>query len=127
MHGTGPPQLFVYYQPPQKINEQGEVISLEKRHEEFFVTDGDGIKLFGKGVYFLRCLPPGQAINDKNTHDAEVLFGEISENSVVQLNTLMNNIYKPLIDKLTPEDWGVCDAEQKRDFTQVFEKFAREL
>jgi hypothetical protein len=29
----------------------------------------------------------------------------------VQLNTLMNNIYKPLIDKLTPEDWGVCDAE----------------
>lgn len=62
-------------------------------------------------MYFLRCLPPGQAINDKNTHDAEVLFGEISENSVVQLNTLMNNIYKPLIDKLTPEDWGVCDAE----------------
>jgi len=39
----------------------------------------------------------------------------------------MNSIYKPLIEKLPTEDWGVCDPEQKRDFTVVFEKFAREL
>ena len=39
MNGTGPPQLFVYYQPPQKIMENGEVKILNAR-DEFTVTDG---------------------------------------------------------------------------------------
>jgi len=39
----------------------------------------------------------------------------------------MNNVYKPLMDKVTQEEWGVCEAEQKRDFSVVFEKFGREL
>jgi len=64
MNGTGPPQLFVYHQPEQKIMESGEV-KATSTHADFFVTDGDGIKLLGKGVYFLRCLPAGQAVNDK--------------------------------------------------------------
>jgi len=88
---------------------------------------GDGIKLNGKGVYFLRCLPAGQAINDKNSYDSEVLFGEVSEHSVLSLNALLNSVYKPLIDKVTPEEWGICEVEQKRDFSSVFEKFGREL
>jgi uncharacterized protein YpbB len=78
-------------------------------------------------VYFLRCLPAGQAINEKNSYDSEVLFGEVSDNSVISLNAMMNNIYKPLIDKVTPEEWGVVETEQKRDFSIVFEKFGREL
>ena len=89
LNGTGPPQLFVYYQPPQKIMENGEVKVLNAR-DEFTVTDGDGIKLLGKGVYFLRCLPAGQAVNDKNAYDSEVLFGEVSDNSVLSLNAMMN-------------------------------------
>jgi dynein heavy chain len=39
----------------------------------------------------------------------------------------MNSVYKPLIDKVTTEEWGVCEGEQKRDFSAVFEKFGREL
>jgi hypothetical protein len=31
------------------------------------------------------------------------------------------------MDKITPEEWGVCETEQKRDFSTVFEKFGREL
>jgi len=89
MNGTGSPQLFVYYQPPQKINEAGEVQNIG-HHPDFFVTNGDGIKLNGKGAYFLRCLPPGVAINEKNGYDPEVLFGEVSDNSVCSLNAIMN-------------------------------------
>jgi hypothetical protein len=32
-----------------------------------------------------------------------------------------------MIDRMSVEDWGVCDAEAKREFTVVFEKFSREL
>lgn len=55
------------------------------------------------------------------------MFGEISENTIHTLNTIINAIYKPLVDKLENSDWGVCEEEQKKEFTQVFEKFATEL
>jgi hypothetical protein len=32
-----------------------------------------------------------------------------------------------MIDRMSTDDWGVCDAEAKREFTVVFEKFSREL
>ena len=56
-----------------------------------------------------------------------MLFGEISENSITSLNLIVNQIYKPLVDRLAPDDWGKCEEEQKKEFTQVFEKFALEL
>ena len=39
MAGQGSPQLFVYYQPPQRVTDSGEVQTLNA-HDEFFVTDG---------------------------------------------------------------------------------------
>lgn len=85
------------------------------------------MKLRGKGVYFIRCTPPGKKISPSGTNDSEVLFGEISENTVTTLNTLINNIYKPMIDKLDASDWGVCESDQKKEFLTTFDKFAKEL
>jgi hypothetical protein len=39
MNGTGPPQLFVYYQPPQRMNDSGEIVNTSD-HYQMFVTDG---------------------------------------------------------------------------------------
>lgn len=36
-------------------------------------------------------------------------------------------MFKPLVDRLDPQDWGVCEEEQKKEFGQVFDKFAIEL
>ena len=126
MSGAGDPQLFVYYQPPQKANDQGEVVSVGTQCE-FFVTGGDDMRLTHKGVYFLRTLQPGQPIKESVGYDQEVLFGELSPESVSTLNTLMNSIYKPLVDKLSSADWGVCQNDQRHDFNIVFDKFSREL
>jgi hypothetical protein len=73
---------------------------------------GEKIKLKGKGVYFMRCVPPGKPITASGTNDNEVLFGEISEHTVFSLNIIINNIYKPLVDKLDTSDWGACEQEQ---------------
>jgi len=80
MKGTGPAHLFVYYQMPYTINENGEVEDLKGAHKPIFVlSDGEKEKLRGKGIYFVRCTPPGKAINSQGQNDNEVLFGEISD------------------------------------------------
>lgn len=76
----------------------------------------------------MRCtVPPGKPITTTATNDNEVLFGEISEHTVFTLNTIVNNVYKPLVDKLDNNDWGACEAEQKKEFMQTFDRFAKEV
>lgn len=93
---------------------------------EFFVTDGEKIKLKGKGVYFVRT-SVNEAINPTAQNDNQVLFGEISESTVNSLNTIINQVYKPMVSHLPDAEWGVCEAEQKKEFLSVFDKFANEL
>ena len=78
-------------------------------------------------MYFLRTTPAGKGINPAKGDDNEVLFGEISDKAVPALNTLINNIYKPLVDKMAVEDWKVCEPEQKREFMATFEKFSKDI
>ena len=75
----------------------------------------------------MRCTPPGKPISQNGTNDNEVLFGEINEHTVFTLNTVVNNIYKPLIDKLEGADWGSCEPDQKKEFMQTFDRFAKEV
>lgn len=113
LKGTGPAHIFFYYQKPYKLNEQtGEIVEIAGSSDQFFVTDGEKEKIKGKGVYFMRCtVPAGKPITTSGTNDNEVLFGEISEHTVFTLNTIVNNIYKPLVNKLDVSDWGSCEAE----------------
>lgn len=75
----------------------------------------------------MRCTPPGKPINAAGTNDNEVLFGEINEHTVFTLNTIVNNVYKPLVDRLEGNDWGACEPDQKREFMQTFDRFAKEV
>jgi len=124
--GVGPVRILVYYQTQYKITDSGEIKDYGG-HKEFFVTDGEKIKLKGKGLYFLRCTDPGKAINPNNANDSEVLFGEISEHSVTSLNVIINQVYKPLIDRLDNNDWELCNEEQQKEFVGVFDSFSDEL
>lgn len=113
---------------PYTINEAGEVEDVKGAHKpQFYVTDGEKEKLRGKGVYFMRCTPAGKGVNPTGQNDNEVLFGEISEHTVITLNTMVNNVYKPLIDKLEPADWGVVEVDHQREFLHTFDKFAKEV
>ena len=87
--GNGPARIFVYYQTPYKITESGELVDTGG-HKEFQVTDGEKVKLKGKGVYFLRNTNNDKPINPQGTNDNDVLFGEISEHTVTSLNTIIN-------------------------------------
>lgn len=75
----------------------------------------------------MRTTPIGKPVNPNGSFDNDILFGEISEHTVTALNTIINNVYKPFVERLEPVDWGMCEAEQKKEFTSVFDKFANEL
>jgi hypothetical protein len=126
LKGEGANRIFIYYQTQYKILESSEIQDIGG-HEEFFVTDGEKIKLKGKGVYFVRTTPPKKAINLMNGNDNDILFGEISQHTVTSLDTIINKVYKPLVDRLDTQSWGVCEDEQKKEFNSVFDKFAVEL
>jgi hypothetical protein len=54
MKGLGQAHIFVYYQAPYRINEETGEIRETSSQKEFVITDGDKVKLKGKGLYFLR-------------------------------------------------------------------------
>ena len=69
----------------------------------------------------------GAAINPQGTTDEQVLFGEVSEHTVGVLKTFINNVYKPMLDRMDPEEWKMCEVEQQKEFMATFDKFAKEL
>ena len=93
----------------------------------FIIGLGDNIKLRGKGVFFMRNTKGNAAINQQQTNDEQVLFGEISEHTVGVLKTLINNVYKPMLDNMAKDDWKMCEADQQKEFIQTFDKFAKEV
>lgn len=123
--GSGPNRVFVYYQTQYKITDSGDIKEYGG-HKEFFVTDGEKIKLKGKGCYFLR-VNGEKAVSLNGTDDQQVLFGEVSEHSVKSLNHIINQVYKPVIQSMEKTEWGNCTDEQTKEFSQVFDAFSSEL
>jgi dynein heavy chain len=126
--GSGPSRIFVFYQVPYRTGENGEIIEVSGGVKEFIVSDGEKVKLIGKGVYFVRTTDPDNPKDiSKGTSDNDVIFGEVSEHAVTTLNTVINQCYKPLVENLAEEEWSKCPNEQKQEFSSVFDKFAIEL
>lgn len=67
---------------------------------------GEEDKLCKKACFFYRTLPDGHAVNFEIANDHEVLFGEISPEMIMQLNSLMNNVYSRMI--ASAPNWGKC-------------------
>lgn len=52
---TGPTHIFVYHQPQYTISPDNNEIKIQNNSQkEFLITDGEKVKLLGKGLYFLR-------------------------------------------------------------------------
>jgi len=79
-------------------------------HKEFFVTDGEKVKLKGKGLYFVRTTKD-KPVKVDIASDDQVLFGEISEHTVTTLNTMINSVYKPMVSSLESNEWGKCESD----------------
>jgi hypothetical protein len=100
---TGPTHIFVYYQPQYTISPDNNEVKIQNNStRDFLITDGEKVKLLGKGLYFLRAnIVDDKPINVNTESDDSILFGEVSEHSITTLNTTINQCFKPMIDGLT--------------------------
>ena len=120
--GIGPPKLIIYYQPDLTEEVDARDPNIENK---LMITRGDDIKLEGKGVFFIRTTPDGKPVNQDKV-DTEVLFGEITPNTLAQLRGAMNIILDSFV--LESKDlWGECDQEQIQEFKGAAMKFENEL
>ena len=122
LNGHGPPKMMVYFQAEQGEDGDARESNSESR---LILTTGDNVKLESKGVFFLRTTPPGKEINQDKV-DAEVLFGEITPDTLKQLRSTINIILDSFILS-AKEGWGDCDEEQIDEFKKAASKFESEL
>jgi len=124
LEGKGSPKIFIYYQPSDTNDG---VADSNHINFELFITDGESDKLKEKAIYFFRNLPEGRAVNTGESYDNEVLFGEVSPNTIVQIDGVMSNVYEPMIGYLDGGDWGECNEDLKQEFLSSTKKFAADL
>jgi len=109
-----PPKLFFFYQPRQF-----------KVAELFLSVGGEGEKLEGKCLYFIRD-SGAKAVNVKVGQDHTVLAGELTADILNTFQTTLEQVYKPLL-KQQPT-WGEIKREKERKyFLDHLSKFEEEL
>lgn len=109
-----PPKLFFFYQPRQF-----------KVAELFLSVGGDGEKLEGKCLYFLRDAG-AKPVNTKVGQDHTVLAGEITADILATFQQTLSQVYAPLLAR--QNEWGAIRREKERKaFLDQLGKFEEEL
>lgn len=123
LEGRGPAKVIIYFQQetPGQEYDMRDVGS----EPHLFLTSGENDKLNNKGVYFLRMVE-GRGVN-LNDLDSDVLFGEITQDTLKQINSMISNVFLPMVKNMDKKDWRECDEEQKKEFVSVTNKFSDEL
>lgn len=76
----------------------------------------------------MRNLPENKKKIDITTgSNEEVLYGELTPNPVRVLNFMMENVYDPLINSESNQDWGQIENEARKEFSVQIEKFKKEV
>jgi dynein heavy chain len=108
-----PSKLFFFFQPRQF-----------KKPELYISAVGDGDKLVGKCVYFLR--NSDKPIKTTVYSDQTVISGEISDQLLNNLEQSISSVYMPVLK--STEKWGsITQDDQKKEFIQHVDKFHGDL
>jgi len=51
----------------------------------------------------------------------------MSTSTLTDLNTLTNNAFPQIVESMEQSEWGKCDNEQIKDFSQNLDRFTKEL
>ena len=72
-------------------------------------------------------VPDGKEINFANSSDQDVVFGEISADSIIGMNKVIYNYLYQTVDSIDTNEWGKIEPEQKKEFRKVLESFAKDI
>ncbi|KAL4465245.1 hypothetical protein ABPG74_001959 [Tetrahymena malaccensis] len=126
-------KIFAYYQ----VREQGQSKGIKNSDDQdpvLFLTTGEIDQIQDKAVWFLNIQNPAEhqktSKQQQNFNDNDIIFGEITPNTIQLLNALMESLYSRLIDHMITEKipfWGQADEDQVIEFQQHSNKFSSEV
>jgi len=79
-------------------------------------------QLCGRCCYFIRNPSNNEAVDPTKSCDNSILFGELEQNVLSSLDTLLSGLYTPLLAR-SPKSWGVADSTQCTSFKQDLSRF----
>lgn len=113
----GPAKLFVHYQPPP----EGGTDAI------FFLSDGEQVKLSSKCCFFMRNTKSGETVNTDVGNDGTLIFGELSGTALRSVETMLANVFQPMLKEETFKGWGQTNSTQKQEFHGKLDKFVSDL
>jgi len=123
---NGLTRLFVYYQPITSGDNGNVSFGNKKEPSTLFLSEGESEALSRKCCYFVRNVSPNEQLSeDKEPDQGDLLFGELSGHPLSSIESLLSNVYKPMIEACG--DWGKVDDEQKNDFLGEMDHFIYNL
>ncbi|KAL4479549.1 hypothetical protein ABPG72_018535, partial [Tetrahymena utriculariae] len=133
LNGQDLNKIFAYYQVKEHSQSE-DVKDICNQDPVLFLTTGEIEKIQDKAVWFLNIQNPADHLKKskqkQDVYDNDIIFGEITPNTVPLLNALMENLYSRLIDHIISENisfWGAAEEEQIKEFQQHSNKFSSEV
>ncbi|PFH32514.1 putative dynein gamma chain, flagellar outer arm [Besnoitia besnoiti] len=115
--------IFVYQEPKDGKSAASDS-SLDAK---LICTDGTESGLHARAIYFLKTTPRGKPVNVNVASDAEVLFGEIASTPLSSLSVMLSDVFLPVVERFTEQEWKSCRSEQRREFVGGFRSFCKDL
>jgi dynein heavy chain len=114
---NGPAKLFVHYQAPPEGGTD----------PVFFLSDGESVKLSSKCCFFMRNTAAGEPVNPDVGNDGTLIFGELCGTALRSVETMLANVFQPLLKEQSFKGWGQTDDTQKQEFHGKMDKFVVDL
>ena len=105
--------MVFLYQPPERLNEHGQLVPVGAA--ELTLAEDDGARMAGDSVYFVRVNPKG-VTPDKPAGDIAV--GTMRGSALDTLRTMVNHLFHPALK--AQKDWGKLNGEQHAASTEEF-------
>ena len=129
----GPKKIFFYYQSrfvfnPDEINPDDNCDDprMEDSTPELFITDGEAEALLNRAVYFIKS-KAGLELDPAIANDTLLSFGILDQSALLSMETVLAELYKPLLDVRPQEGWGHADRSSSADFLGGLQTFITDI
>ena len=115
--------LVIYYQKAGKPNDKNDAST------PIYLTNEEtkGVELRNRAAFFIRGVPDGKEVNFASSSDQDVVFGEMSSDSLMGMSKVVYNYLNQTFETIDNNEWGKIEAEQKKEFKKVLESFAKDI
>lgn len=94
--------------------------------KQLFITSGETDPLLARAVYFIKN-DPESVIDPASAEDNALSFGVLDPNALLSMETMLSQVFKPILENQTEEEWGQAERSATFEFLDGMDGFIDEL